>query len=354
MINYTERLTLLMQDIVSRVQTLSFIDVARRAGVRAVRTVERRRRVRHLPLPESAAERTGLLLLARSRHRPDHPPLGMVRHQVTGGHDRRAPDQVSDLVHAAALLRSVAGSFAQGTVLPPGRRCLDREARYGDSRALSHRPGTERHPPPRNAATASTRRNCHTPQFFEPGRGHGLGISRLAARSGCLRFSPSRLRALEHEVWRRCRRRASGRSRPIRSVSSSGSHPAAMRSGRRGGRCRALAAFGHSVPLHRRRSARPPVHREMLARMRARASSKRRSAPFTRAQPRRPGGRRETLRPVSQAEMLDPNHAGRARRVHEFIAAQRDADVRCARRSGREEDQIARAPPHRVEPACPP
>ena len=37
MINYTERLTLLMQDIVSRVPTLSFIDIARRARVRAVR-----------------------------------------------------------------------------------------------------------------------------------------------------------------------------------------------------------------------------------------------------------------------------------------------------------------------------
>ena len=34
MINYTERLTLLMQDIVSRVPTLSFIDMSRRAGLR--------------------------------------------------------------------------------------------------------------------------------------------------------------------------------------------------------------------------------------------------------------------------------------------------------------------------------
>ena len=66
MINYTERLTLLMQDVVSRVPTLSFIDIARRARVRARRPLERRRRVRDLPLPDAAGERAGLLLLARS------------------------------------------------------------------------------------------------------------------------------------------------------------------------------------------------------------------------------------------------------------------------------------------------
>ena len=45
MINYTERLTLLMRDIVARVPTLSFIDLAD-VLVFARRPIRRRRRVR--------------------------------------------------------------------------------------------------------------------------------------------------------------------------------------------------------------------------------------------------------------------------------------------------------------------
>ncbi len=67
MINYTERLTLLMQDIVSRVPALVVHRHGRRAGVRAAGTVECRGRLRHLPLPQSSAERARLLLLARPR-----------------------------------------------------------------------------------------------------------------------------------------------------------------------------------------------------------------------------------------------------------------------------------------------
>ena len=67
MINYTERLTLLMQDIVSRVPALSFIDM-RDVLVFARRgPLECRRRIRDLPLPDAAGERARLLLLARSR-----------------------------------------------------------------------------------------------------------------------------------------------------------------------------------------------------------------------------------------------------------------------------------------------
>ena len=50
MINYTERIGLLMADIVARVPTLSFIDMIKRAGLRASRPQRRRRPVRHLPL----------------------------------------------------------------------------------------------------------------------------------------------------------------------------------------------------------------------------------------------------------------------------------------------------------------
>ena len=117
MMNYTEALTILMQDIVARVPTLSFIDIARRARLRAVRALACRRRVRHVPLPEPSAERARLLLLARPRQRPHHAPVRMVRHQVAGRHGRHAADEVPDVVRAAALLRSVARALAQGALL---------------------------------------------------------------------------------------------------------------------------------------------------------------------------------------------------------------------------------------------
>ena len=117
MINYTERLTLLMQDIVTRVDDVVVHRHGGRAGVRAAGPHPRRRRVRHLSLPHAAAERARLLLLARSRHRPHHAPIGMVRHQVADRVDRRAPDQIHDFVRAAAVLRSVARPLAEGTLL---------------------------------------------------------------------------------------------------------------------------------------------------------------------------------------------------------------------------------------------
>ena len=122
MINYTERLTLLMQDVVSRVPTLSFIDISdvlvfARAGRSAA---EGAFATCHCLTP--AAERARLLLLARSRHGSDHPPLRVVRDQVADGHRWHAVHQVSDLVRAAAVLRSVARSFAQRAVLSARRR----------------------------------------------------------------------------------------------------------------------------------------------------------------------------------------------------------------------------------------
>jgi len=90
MINYTERLTLLMQDVVSRVPALSFIEW-RRARLRAIRTsnaeVRSRRAIvsafRELPL--------GITSGATVDARAD-PPIGVVRHEipvVTVRHARR-------------------------------------------------------------------------------------------------------------------------------------------------------------------------------------------------------------------------------------------------------------------------
>ena len=134
-----------MQDIVARVPTLAFIDMARRAGLRASRTIECGRRIRHVSLPHASAERARLLLLARSMYARADTALRMVRHQVARRHARHARDQVHAVVHAAAVLRSVARSLAEGTVLSR-RGSVDREARHGCARALSRRPGPRRHP----------------------------------------------------------------------------------------------------------------------------------------------------------------------------------------------------------------
>ena len=91
MINYTERLTVLMQDVVSRVPALSFIDmrdvlVFARAGRS---NAEGAFATCHcLTLP--ASEPGYYFWRDRTTRRADA-PLGVVRHQVAGGDDRRAP-----------------------------------------------------------------------------------------------------------------------------------------------------------------------------------------------------------------------------------------------------------------------
>ena len=220
MINYTERLTLLMQDIVTRVEALSFIDMARRARVRAAGPHARRRRVRHLPLPHAAAERARLLLLARSRNRPHHAPLGVVRHQVAERVDRRAADQVHDFVRAAALLRSDARPVAQGALLSGRRQAwmakLDTvvhelfhiDPNYSGIRRLD-----------RGDGTYST--HCHSPRFFEQ-------VAEMVSEYLDTRPDPSaydflraRLRDARDALRRRGRHDASDRFRRTRSASSS-------------------------------------------------------------------------------------------------------------------------------------
>ena len=93
-------------------------------GLRALRPRRRRRRVRHVPLPDAARERARLLLLARSHHRRADAALGMVRHQVADRAARRHVDQYLDLVRAPALLRSDARAIAQGRSLSAARRVV--------------------------------------------------------------------------------------------------------------------------------------------------------------------------------------------------------------------------------------
>ena len=86
MVNYTERLARLMQDIASRVPTLNFIDVA------------------DMSLPYAAGERAWLLLLAGSEYRTYYAAVRVVRDQIAFGHDGRTAREIHDFLHAAAVL----------------------------------------------------------------------------------------------------------------------------------------------------------------------------------------------------------------------------------------------------------
>src|SRR5712691_4813212 len=142
MINYTERLTLLMQDIVARVPTLSFINVA------DVLVFARSGRSN----AEGAFATCHCLTLPAS-----DPGYYFWRDRASGRITRRSEWFVTKspavtigtrpikYMLSFALQRSVARSIAEGAVLS-GRAGVDGEARYRDSRALSHRSRAGRHP----------------------------------------------------------------------------------------------------------------------------------------------------------------------------------------------------------------
>ena len=104
MLNYSDRITSLMRDVVARVPSLSYINMAEVLVFGRFGRVERRRRICDLSLSESSRERARLLLLARSAHRPRDAAIRMVRHEITDRAGADAADQLSDLVCAAALL----------------------------------------------------------------------------------------------------------------------------------------------------------------------------------------------------------------------------------------------------------
>ena len=122
MINYTERLTLLMQDVVTRVEALSFIDMA------DVLVFARQGRTH----AEGAFATCHCLTLP-----PSEPGYYFWRDRDTGTITRRSewfvtksptvsigarPVKYIDLVRAAALLRSDARPVAQGAFLSRRRQ----------------------------------------------------------------------------------------------------------------------------------------------------------------------------------------------------------------------------------------
>ena len=143
-INYTGHLTRLMHDVVVASARAQLHRPQPRAGVRAPRPQQRRRPVRELPQPRPADERAWLLLLARPPHRRRHPPHRMVRHQVAGGLLRRT--SLMNYMISFALPRFTDQTLSRSrkrALYPDGHAGLGRQARHGDSRALSHRSGAE-------------------------------------------------------------------------------------------------------------------------------------------------------------------------------------------------------------------
>ena len=111
-------------------------------------------------------------------------------------------DQVSDLVRAAAVLRSVARALAQSRALS-GRADVGREARHDRARALSHRSRAVRPPPVSSAPTARDSARSHGPQFYEDVA--AMVKAYLASRPdpGAVEFLRARLRRAERALRRR-------------------------------------------------------------------------------------------------------------------------------------------------------
>ena len=222
MINYTERLTLLMQDIVARVPALSFIDMA------DVLVFARSGRSN----AEGAFATCHCLTLP-----PSEPGYYFWRDRTTqaasrGGRSGSSPSRRSSRSAHATIKYMI--SFAlprfcdqsldrsRKEQFYPGADAVDREARHGRARALSHRSGARRHPPHR-ARGRHLLGELPRPAVLRAGRGDG---ARRIWTAGRRRTSYDFLRddfaALEQRVTAASSAPASGRSRRSRSATSSG------------------------------------------------------------------------------------------------------------------------------------
>ena len=319
---------------------LSFIDIGRRARLRALRA-DRTRRARTRPATASTCRRAspGYYFWRDRRHGPHHAALGVVRHQVAERADRRAADRLHDLVRAAAVLRPVARAVAEGSALS-GRRSVDRQARHDRARALSHRSGRWRHPPDRAEPTAPTR-PLPRPVVLRARRGHGrrrTSTSRPAPER--VRVPALRLRRAGGALRRRRRHHASGRSRRFRSATSSGCARAARV------RRRTPTACGFE-PLRARSSPRATPRTICTSAQFRRAPRRRRAIRKGRAgrlawsvdAPRAD----EAPAPVARAQRLDAHDAASSSaRARTGRRRSRCATCEARRPVGREEEQVAR------------
>ena len=260
MINYTERIALLMQDVVSRVPALSFIDLSEVLVFARFGRSRCRGRVRHLPLPDAAGERAGLLLLARSRHGRADAALGVVRHQVAGVTHRHARqikylisfmlprfcDQIARRVRARRIL-SAAPSRGSRSSTRSCTSCITSIRTAG------------RHPRASSAPTARYSAALPRSTVLRGGRGDGARLPREPIPIPALyEFLQHDFEALDGTLRRRRRHDASATSRRSRSATSRRSDIAGV--GSAGVKVEPLKRAAQPLALHRRRSAHPPVH----------------------------------------------------------------------------------------------
>ena len=305
--------------------TLSFIDMADVLVFARVGPLERRRRVRDLPLPHAAAERAGLLLLARSHRRSRitrRSEWFVTKSPV--GHDRRART-IKYMISFAlprfcdqSLDRSRKERFYPGA--EPWIAKLDTVVHE-----LYHiDPELARHPPdrargrhllrqlPRPAVLRAGRRAWCTTYLDEQPVAGGL---RLPARRFRRRSTRARRRR-RHEL-------PTFPSFPQRYIERLAEQLP----------CEADADGVTIEPLRRAqqptRYTEDDLHvrqfmKDTSRRLHSQGSVQGRVTPTSSSTQFDAAGAEEPRRPVARAEALDAHHAGRARRVHELVAADRD------------------------------
>ena len=266
MINYTERLTLLMQDIVTRVPTLSFIDIAdvlvfARAGRSNAEGAFATCHCLTLPASEP-----GYYFWRDRANEGHHAPLGMVRDEiaaVTIGTRQvkymisfalpRFCDQSLDRSRKERLYPGAEPWIAKLDTVVHELYHIDPE--LGGIRRIEREDGTYS-------------ANCHGDQFFEQVAEMVHAYLAHQAVTRRVRIPARRFRGARDPPRRRRSARASGRFRRFRSGTSSGSPEQPP--------CEADTEAVKVEPLRvpqlptrytRGRSARPPVHEDTSRRL---------------------------------------------------------------------------------------
>ena len=258
--------------------------------------------------------------------------------------------EIPDLVHAAALLRSVARPLAQGALLSPLDRRLDRQARYGRSTSCITSIPSRTGSGGSIARTAPVRRTATGRSFSE--------VAQMVEEYLDTTPDPAIYDFLKHD-FDALEARHGGvvgtsfrpfPSYPQRFIERLAEQPACSGGTRR----RSMSSPGASR-RRARRFTEDDLHVRQFLRATSRsvdqrqkrAGSSRVSVASAHGSSRRqhPPDADEPLRPIRRAEALDADDAARAGRVDELVAA--DAIPTCdapVRRREEDQDRPVRAP----------
>ena len=328
-----------MHDIVARVPGAQLHRSRAASSCLRVPAQQRRRRVRELPLPQSADERAWLFLLARPHQTGD--VTRRTEWFVTKSPEVYVDGQLMNYMISFALPR-----FTDQTLSRSRKRSLypdgtpDWVAKLDTVMHELYHIDPEQNCLRRfSRADGAVLRRAAQPDLFRRRRGAGAAVPGDAARSSAARIPAVRFRRPARALRRRCRRRRSGRSRRTR---------AAIAKRWPTSRCRPNLQSRRSSSIvdpvgqgfRRRRPAAARVHWARLAVIEQLtadiAAQSLRDAGLTRRVTSSPA-RAPTNRSAQywRAQMFDADDAARARRVDELIAANGDPDVRraAARRS---------------------